>query len=283
MGARRLYGRAVERVWGRDTLPNWAGAAPTSSEPIGEVWFEDDVGPEAELLVKYLFTSQRLSIQVHPDNEAARALGFRRGKEEAWLVLDADPGAIIGLGLTRKVSRPALRQAAHDGSIEALVDWRPVRAGDFFYSPAGTVHAIGAGLSLVEIQQNLDLTYRLYDYGRPRELHLEQGIEASQPEPWRVPFEPKELEPGRAVLAAGQAFVAERWRFAGVRKIEAVDDQVLLIPLAATGAIDGEAIGVGSVWRISDTATLTSERPVDLLVAYPGAVVREKLCMALDV
>ena len=158
-----------------------------------------------------------------------------------------------------------------------MVDWRPVRAGDFFYSPAGTVHAIGPGLSLVEIQQNLDLTYRLYDYGRPRELHLDAGIAAADPAPWHASFATIEAGPGRAILHAGGAFVVERWTFSGASEIDSTDGELVLVPLGAEGELDGSALAPGSVWRIDGQAKLASEAPLDLLVAYPGAEVRKKL------
>jgi mannose-6-phosphate isomerase len=151
-------------------------------ERIGEVWFTN--GADLPLLVKYIFTSERLSIQVHPNDEQARARGLEQGKTECWYILEAEPGATLGLGLKREASPDELRRSALDGSIEELMDWRPVGAGDFFFVPAGTVHAIGAGISLLEFQQNADVTYRLYDYGRPRELHLDEGMAVSQPEPY---------------------------------------------------------------------------------------------------
>src|SRR5690606_21069723 len=123
-----------------------------------------------QLLVKYIFTSEKLSVQVHPsDAQAALGEPGDRGKEECWLVLDAEPGAQLGLGLTRNLAQDELRAAALDGSIEDMLGWRSVSPGDFFRILPGTVHAIGPGLSLVEVQQNSDTTYRLYDYGRPRE------------------------------------------------------------------------------------------------------------------
>src|SRR3546814_5009861 len=120
-------------------------------------------GSEPELLVKYLFTNENLSIQVHPDDEGAKARGYPRGKDEAWVVLEADPGATIAIGTRRVMTREELREAALNGTIEAVMFWKSVKAGDVFYSPAGTVHAIGEGLPLVEIQQNVDLTYRLWE------------------------------------------------------------------------------------------------------------------------
>ena len=265
MAARRLPSRHVERIWGRRDLAGpFAPPAGVGAEPIGEIWFEG--AADAELLVKYLFTSERLSIQVHPDDEAARVRGHARGKDEAWYVLAAEPGAVIGLGLTHLVSRPALREAAQDGSIAHLLDWRPVAAGESFYSPAGTIHAIGGGLSLVEIQQNLDLTYRLYDYGRPRELHLDEGIAVADPGPWVRPFDPVRDAP-RTILAAGGAFVLERWPLAA-GTAACLPDGTMIVPLAPEGAIDGAALELGAVWAAEGRIDFAG--PADLLVAYPG-------------
>ena len=170
----------IEKPWGRTQLPAIFDAPP--GERIGEVWFTG--GVDLPLLAKYIFTSERLSIQVHPNDDQARELGLPQGKNECWYILESDPGATLGLGLKRELSGNELREAALDGSIEELIDWRPVTAGDFFYVPAGTVHAIGAGISLIEFQQNVDVTYRLYDYGRPRELHLDDGIAVARASPF---------------------------------------------------------------------------------------------------
>src|SRR5690242_16564956 len=170
----------IEKPWGRTELPPMFDAP--AGKKIGEVWFTGD--GELPLLAKYIFTSERLSIQVHPDDEQARARGLREGKSECWTILASEPGATLGLGLKREVGKDELRAAALDGSIEQLMDWRPVGAGDFIFVPSGTIHAIGAGISLLEFQQNSDVTYRLYDYGRPRELHLDEGMAVAS----AVPF-----------------------------------------------------------------------------------------------
>lgn len=161
-----------ERPWGRDDLPL---AYHASGRRIGEVWHQH---PDARLpvLVKSLFTSERLSVQVHPDDDAARALGLASGKEEWWLVTAAAADAVLGIGLKAPVAAETLRNAALDGSIIDLMEWFPVRAGDFFHIPPGTVHAIGAGVDIIEVQQNADITYRIFDYGRGRELHLDAGL-----------------------------------------------------------------------------------------------------------
>lgn len=176
----KLERRYVEKPWGRTELPAMFDAP--AGKRIGEVWFTG--AGDQPLLVKYLFTSERLSIQVHPNDQQARARGLPRGKSECWTILAAEPDATLGLGLKRDVSADELRAAALDGSIEELMDWRPVRAGDFFMVSAGTIHAVGAGISLIEFQQNSDVTYRLYDYGRPRELHLDDGIAVARREPY---------------------------------------------------------------------------------------------------
>ncbi len=178
-GPRRLTTRLVEKVWGRDALPAPFAAPPGAR--IGEIWFE----PPAEmagLLVKYLFTSEKLSVQVHPSDTSA--LPEEAGKEECWLVLNAEPGAKLAVGFNETLPVEKIAAAARDGSIEQLLTWHDVAAGDVFYLPAGTVHAIGPGLSLVEVQQNSDTTFRLYDYGRPRELHLDRAMAVADTGPY---------------------------------------------------------------------------------------------------
>jgi mannose-6-phosphate isomerase len=164
----------VEKPWGRETLP--AGFRPPRRGRVGEIWFGAPDGGPLPLLVQYIFTAQPLSVQVHPDDRDARARGLPHGKSECWYVVDAEPGARVALGLAEAMSRDSVRDSALDGSIEARLAWRTVAAGDFFYIPAGTIHAIGGGISLVEVQQPSDVTYRLFDYGRPRPLHVEEAV-----------------------------------------------------------------------------------------------------------
>ncbi len=185
MGAQLLGMRQVAKPWGRRLLP--PPFANRGTDPVGEIWFAESGATPLPLLAKYLFTSEKLSVQVHPNDAQARARGAASGKEECWLVLDAAPGAVLGIGTTRPLSAQELRAASLDGSIEGLMDWKPVRRGDFFYIPAGTVHAIGAGIALIEVQQHADITFRLYDYGRPRELHLDDGVAVAQARPYADP------------------------------------------------------------------------------------------------
>ncbi len=144
-----------------------------------ERWYTSE--PPLPILVKLLVTSDKLSVQVHPTGECGV------GETEMWHILGATHGAQIALGFTQPVGAEALRAAAISGEIERLLRWIPVSAGETYFIPAGTVHAIGGGITLCEIQQNSDITYRLYDYGRPRELHLDRALEAADLDAWRHP------------------------------------------------------------------------------------------------
>lgn len=128
------------------------------------------------LLMKFLFPQEKLSVQVHPDDEAARLLGEPCGKTECWYVAHADPTAEIGLGLKSGVSRADFERSIHDNRAEKDLNWIKVAAGDMIFVAGGTVHTLGPGSIIVETQQQSDTTFRLYDYGRPRELHLEHGL-----------------------------------------------------------------------------------------------------------
>jgi mannose-6-phosphate isomerase len=268
MPATKLSTIRINKPWGRHVL--WPGFedAPADGEPVGEIWYKvADSAPEPELLVKYLFTSERLSIQVHPDDNAARAAGYPRGKDEAWLILAAEPDATIALGTCYPVSPAELRAAAFDGSIETLMDWRSVQAGDVIYSPAGTVHAIGAGLTLIEVQQNVDLTYRLYDYGRPRELDLDAGVAVSNPVPFVDSPAPIQATPDREILVEGGKFVIERLLGVGERTLACSG---WIIPVTGSGHIDGQPFSAGDCWYVEGTGQVSLEQGSDVLLAYPG-------------
>lgn len=277
MPAIRLETKRVEKPWGRRDLWHGFDDVPEGGEPIGEVWFEAPQGEDPALLVKYLFTSAKLSIQVHPNDAQAQARGHKRGKDEAWVILAAEPHATIGIGLREAITKERLREAALDGSIEGLMDWRTIRKDDFLYSPAGTVHAIGPGLTLIEVQQNVDLTYRLYDYGSDRELHLDDGVAVSEPIPYVAVHQPHEITPGRLILADGPAFVLERWTAAGAVTLRAADRPVWLVPIADGGTIDGERLEAGTTWLARGDVALMLDDGIDMLVAYPGSDVADEL------
>ena len=278
MVARKLIEKRVEKVWGRRDLPEMFGGHYGGEEPLGEIWFDDPAGDDTDLLVKYLFTSEKLSIQVHPDDQAAARSGRPRGKDEAWIILEAEPGATIGIGLRRPVSREQLRQAALDGSIEQLVEWRAAAAGDILYSPAGTIHALGPGLTLIEVQQNVDVTYRLYDYGRPRELHLDEGIEVSDPVPYESPMTAYFRPDGREILVEGRAFILERWARPLAETLHgAADRPVWLVPVKGIASLSGEPMLPGSVWLADGETPVSLDQGSELFVAYAGKVVRDDL------
>lgn len=230
---------------------------PTSSDKIGEVWFEADL----PILVKFVFTSDRLSVQVHPDDEFAAAHEKSRGKTEMWYVLRAEPGARIALGLRQAISRERLRESALSGEIEELLNWVDVTAGDAFFVPAGTVHAIGGGLALCEIQQYSDITYRLYDYGRPRELHLDKALqvastEASSPEPVVLPIDCKYFHTELAKTASPLRYTPEPGRFH------------LLIFVSGSGHIAEQPFREGETWMVPRGAVpflIQPDEPVKFL------------------
>jgi mannose-6-phosphate isomerase len=144
--------------------------------------------PPSLLLLKLLFTSQPLSIQVHPGDAYARSIGLQNGKTEAWHVLHANSDGKVGLGLKRRLTEEELRRSIYDGSISDLILWRTVVAGDSIFVPAGTIHAIGAGLVIAEIQQRSDATFRLFDFGRERELHVEDAVAVGDAGPADTPI-----------------------------------------------------------------------------------------------
>ncbi len=172
-GAVKLATKIVDKPWGRVGID--ARFHVDEQRQIGEIWFEPPATHDLDVMCKYLFTTERLSIQVHPDDITAQARGYPRGKDECWIILAAEADAELGIGTVREASADEVIAAAKDGSIVGLMDWRKPRVGDFLYNEAGTIHALGPGLTVMEIQQAVDLTYRLFDYGRPRELHLEQS------------------------------------------------------------------------------------------------------------
>jgi mannose-6-phosphate isomerase len=128
------------------------------------------------LLAKFLFPHEKLSVQVHPDDDDARAIGQPWGKTECWYVAHATPEAGIGLGLKNGTTRAQFEKAIHENRAEELLNWVKVETGDLIYVAGGTVHTLGPGAIIVETQQQSDTTFRLYDYGRPRELHLKDGL-----------------------------------------------------------------------------------------------------------
>ncbi|HTS66897.1 MAG TPA: class I mannose-6-phosphate isomerase [Candidatus Acidoferrales bacterium] len=253
----RLTASLRHRVWGRTHLAPWYRDSP---EPIGEAWFLAD--RDLPLLVKLIFTSERLSVQVHPDDGEEGPCG----KTEMWHILDAEPEATIALGFREPITRDRLREATRTGEIERLLNWMPVKAGETYFTPAHTVHAIGGGIVLCEIQQNSDITYRLWDYGRPRELHVEKAIPIAELAPHPGPVEPVALGDGRDELVRAKHFVTELVRLSPCASFtpDAHPCQLWI-------CIAGEAkIGAGSV-RAGDVWLLPDEGPQPALTTVNGS------------
>lgn len=180
-GLVKLNTKIIEKPWGRRGIDPRFGVG--EGRQVGEIWFEPPAGRSLDVMAKYLFTTERLSIQVHPDDATAQTRGHRSGKDECWIILDVAEDAELGIGTVREAAPAEVMAAARDGSIVDLVDWRRPARGDFIYNSAGTIHALGTGLTVLEIQQAVDLTYRLFDYGRPRELHLAEAADVVVPRP----------------------------------------------------------------------------------------------------
>jgi len=239
----------VNRVWGYDDLRPWYDhvAEHVGAEPIGEVWLTGDecrvasgphegkklgevfsaeaaamLGPgaasgQSPLLVKVIFAREKLSVQVHPDDRLAQKYSQPRGKTECWYVLSADPGAQVAAGLKAGVTMEDVRMGIQHGTLEKSRNVVPVSKGDMVFVDAGTVHAIWPGSILLETQQNSDITYRMYDYGRPRELHVEKSLEAMHFETRAGLVPPRVLE-DRVILVDVEYFCVERIAVKGSRQ-----------------------------------------------------------------
>lgn len=270
MLTQKLSPHYVEKPWGRTDLPSLFAAG--AGRQIGEVWFESADGRDLPLLVKYIFTSERLSIQVHPDDAQARAKGLARGKEEIWYILDCEPGATLGIGLTAPMSLDQFRAAAQDGSLEQWIDWKPVKPGDCYFIPAGTVHAIGAGITLAEIQQNADLTYRLYDYGRPRELHLDDGAAVSRLQPYDRALTEAPLGSEARLIADSEApFSLDLVHWTTDQSLSLPDGKLLwFTPLTGAGMVNGLPWEKGDCLLLEGECIFTlTAGPVSALLAIP--------------
>jgi mannose-6-phosphate isomerase len=235
----RLTPKFFEKVWGAEELGPWF---ENTGRKIGEVWFEHD--NPLPLLIKFLFTSENLSVQVHPDDEYARQHHDSPGKTEMWHVLAAKPGSRIAAGFRDHLSAEQMRAAAESGEIEDLLEWHDAAPGDTFYIPAGTVHAIGAGLVLCEIQQMSDVTYRLYDYNRGRELHLDRAADVSHRKPWSA----RQAPDGNSLVSC-EHFHVHRYHVES--KLILVPPPQLLIVLHGEGECAGNRLKAGEAWYVA--------------------------------
>jgi mannose-6-phosphate isomerase len=212
----RLASRFLHKIWG------------------SEVWFEGSAEPP--ILVKFISTFDRLSVQVHPDDDYARLHHNCHGKTEMWHILSAKPGAQIAAGFRQPISNERLRETALSGEIVDLLEWHNAGPGDTFFIPAGTVHAIGEGISLCEIQQHSDMTYRLYDWGRRPPLHFEHALKVSLREPHAA----------RRDFVACDYFTTHRRSVKAFAQLEPLQ---LAVIIEGEGELAGRQVCTGEVWH----------------------------------
>jgi mannose-6-phosphate isomerase len=274
----RLTPYFSERIWGKQDLRPWYESTGTT-ELVGEAWLtgpdcvietgefagrslasvvkelgEAVIGPggdgEFPLLVKILFPNEKLSVQVHPDDAHAQAMGQPRGKTECWYVLEAEPGATVALGLKPGVGEAELRASVADNTMEELLNHVPVAEGDMVFVDAGTVHAIEPGVVLLETQQTSDVTFRLYDYGRPRPLHLEQGIGVMKTQTKAGKVAPRSMD-GFTRLIEQQYFSVDRFDLAGGSLTVPMDGAGCLVGLKGFGTVAGVELKAGQAVVVS--------------------------------
>jgi len=257
LGPFRLAPWFSPRPWGRRDLRPWYVDTGTT-EPVGEAWLTGPAsvvetgsmmgrtlsqvvaenggvvvgadGAEFPLLVKLLFPDDKLSVQVHPDDAQAQAMGQPRGKTECWYVLEAEPGATIALGLKPGATADVIRAAIAAGTMEDWMEWVPVEVGEMVFVDAGTVHAIGPGVVLLETQQTCDITFRMYDYGRPRELHVEQALGVIKTRTAAGKVKPVAMI-GFTRLIEQKYFVVDRYDVAGAGEV--------VVPIQGAGCLVG--------------------------------------------
>ena len=281
--------RFTARVWGFRDLRPWYDRV-AEGEPIGEVWLTGDecliaTGPHkgeklgaafsanhdalvgtgapagSPLLLKVIFAREKLSVQVHPDDEMAQKYGEPRGKTECWYALAAEPGAEVAAGLKPGTTIEQVEKEIAAGTLESSLNAVPVERGDMVYVDSGTVHAIWPGSILLETQQNSDTTYRMFDYGRGRELHIEKSLEATKLVTRAGKIPPKTLA-DRTVLIDVEYFCMERIPVVGSRTSESLrggEKEALAYLFAAAGA-----------GRITGTGFEPVELPLRGIVAVPA-------------
>jgi mannose-6-phosphate isomerase len=314
----RLAPIFVPRIWGARRLAPLFDR-PQSSAPIGEVWLTGeqcrfDSGefagrtlgetwpalpaewtgtrlrdqPRIPLLVKFIFPEDKLSVQVHPNDEYARAHegAAAVGKTEMWYAISAREGAELRVGLEPGVTPESFRRAIDDGTAERCLRTLPVHAGDAFFVPAGTAHTIGPGMTICEVQQHSDITYRVFDYnrlqpdGKPRPLHIRQALEVMRfGESCGGKAAPLTLQRGpllRTCLAACRYFATERWEFSErVTAGTSPERFELLIAISGRGRIEWDntsaSYGPAEVWMLPaalGTYQLAPESPTALLRTF---------------
>jgi mannose-6-phosphate isomerase len=274
----------VPKPWGSTDLGPWSENAP-DGEAVGELWFDRSDGRASTLLLKLLFTTQPLSIQVHPDDQFARSIGLANGKTEAWYVLSAKPDARVAAGLKWQLTTSQFRKAVEDGSIADLVQWRRVERDDVVLVPAGTIHAVGAGLVIAEIQQRSDTTFRLFDYGRKRELHVDNAVASAIRGPATCHPVPSKFDDARSILLSDPHFVLERVDLPPrTRWSLDAEHETWLFAMLGSAQIGSFEVGrAGVVFAEDELAQIeVGEDGLRALAAYPGADVNPRLLRRVE-
>jgi len=280
--------RFSTRPWGVNSLQPWFDLQ-AEGEPIGEAWLTGDDSliatgafsgqtlgslfasnpvqmlgteshPGSPLLIKLIFASQKLSVQVHPDDAMAQKYGDLRGKTECWYLLSTEPGAKLAVGLKEGVTLAQVRGGIKNDNLEESLNLIEVTPGDMIFVDAGTVHAIWPGVVVLETQQNCDLTYRMYDYGRPRELHIEKSLEATKLNTQAGKVAAEELG-DRSRLISSDYFRCDRVAISGSR-----NSQTLL-------ASDEAAPSLSYLFTLSGEGRIVSSNGAfEPLTLKPGAI-----------
>jgi mannose-6-phosphate isomerase len=287
MTIEQAIAHSLSKPWGVVDPRPWSSAG-RDDHAIGEIWYErsGSAAVTPALLLKLLFTNQPLSIQVHPGDAYAQSIGLPNGKTEAWYVLSAASDAKVALGLKRRLTSQEMRHAVDDGSISDLVVWQEVCAGDTVFVPAGTIHAIGAGLVIAEIQQRSDATFRLFDHGRGRELHIDNAIAVADAGPAGIQVAPSRAGEGRMLLASNALFTFEKIDLApnSAWCLEAKRETWLLV-VSGSARTDSFDVAMGdAVFAQSDRVNIrVGTAGLSGLLAYTGSLVPEVLqCVGME-
>ena len=288
----RLSPKFAQRVWGKYDLEPWYSASDIGGDPaihdgdkVGEAWLTgpdcvvetgDKTGTtmremaklyptqlgagEYPLLVKMLFPDDKLSVQVHPDDEQAQQKGLNRGKTECWYVLEAIAGAQVACGLKSGVGVEDMRKAIDENSLEDNLEMIPVSAGDMIFVDAGTVHAIGPGVVLLEVQQTCDCTYRLFDYGRPRELHLDDGLAVVKLKTKAGKVKPEKWDEFTRLIES-EYFVVDRFDLHAGQTLEMPMDGIgCVVGIRGNAAVNEVQFGVGQAIVVPEGSITVSSK-----------------------
>lgn len=285
MTVERARVKSVRKPWGCSNLQPWSGIS-TKDGAIGELWFQrnSESASKPALLLKLLFTREPLSIQVHPTDSSAQSIGLTNGKSEAWYILAAKHDAKIALGLLKPLNNAEFRAAVHGGTIADHVAWRRVHQGDAILVPAGTIHAVGGGLVLAEIQQNSDTTFRIFDRDPSRELHRDEAIAVAHAGPAEIGAEAVFLGDGRTLLITDRHFVMERLDLVSDSNWTIrMDRESWLLTLKGHARIGLEKSKIGeAMFFDTDTTIKVGTEGLVALLAYVGPTPSSKLLEPFD-